>query len=370
MLGKIILTLLLMLGGGGFFLMRKKNMSVWILSYVYHRIKIFFLKKIDKPKEIYFCIMDHFEPMWNKPSRRIERLRVERWAREYPQIAKQYKDCEGNHPKYVFFYPIEEYRYEHLRCLAEICKKDIADVEIHLHHDNDNSANLEKTLIDFKNKLYYEHRLLRKDDSGEILFGFIHGNWALDNSRKDGRWCGVNDEISVLERSGCFADFTMPSAPDETQTKKINSIYYAEDNTLLPKSHNDGIDAMVNRKIPDHSLLCVQGPLALNWKKKKWFFFPKIENGELSYDNPPTSERIDYWIEQNIHVKGAEDHIFVKVYTHGAQESNMDMLLGGGLDTIFTYLDKKYNDGDNFRLHYVTAWGIYNKIKELECNSF
>ncbi|MBK8740376.1 MAG: hypothetical protein IPM02_13005 [Betaproteobacteria bacterium] len=74
------------------------------------------------------------------------------------------------------------------------------------------------------------------------MFAFIHGNWCLDNSRRDGRWCGVNNELRVLGELGCYADFTLPSAPSDTQTRKINSIYYANDDSTHPKSHDDGVD--------------------------------------------------------------------------------------------------------------------------------
>ena len=37
-------------------------------------------------------------------------------------------------------------------------------------------------------------------------FGFIHGNWCLDNSRADGRWCGLNNELILLRELGCYAD--------------------------------------------------------------------------------------------------------------------------------------------------------------------
>ena len=76
----------------------------------------------------------------------------------------------------------------------------------------------------------HRHGLLACDRrTGRPAYGFIHGNWALDNSRPDGRWCGVNNELDVLRETGCYADFTFPSAPSPTQPRKINSIYYAVD---------------------------------------------------------------------------------------------------------------------------------------------
>ena len=60
-------------------------------------------------------------------------------------------------------------------------------------------------------------------------FGFIHGNWALDNCRiEDGQnFCGVNDEITILQQEGCYADFTFPAWQCIAQPVQTNSIYYA-----------------------------------------------------------------------------------------------------------------------------------------------
>ncbi|MCA9398827.1 MAG: hypothetical protein KC618_03690, partial [Candidatus Omnitrophica bacterium] len=199
----------------------------------------------------------------------------------------------------------------------------------------------------------------------QVRFAFIHGNWALNNSRKDGRWCGVNNEAKVLREAGCYADFTYPSAPSDTQPGKINSIYYNTSNARQPKSHNKGIDAEVG-KFTEADLLIVQGPLTLNWKNRSRGVFPRIENGDLSGANPPTPERVDLWVRQHIHVKGKEDWVFIKVHTHGAPEKNAFTLLGDPMDTMFSYFEENYNDGTNYCLHYVCAREMYNIIKAAE----
>ena len=105
------------------------------------------------------------------------------------------------------------------------------------HHDNDTSDNLRNAIFEFKAKLHAKHdNLPINKNTNEIQYAFVHGDWALDNSRKDGKCCGVNDEISILAQTGCYADFTLPSAPSDAQTKTINSIYYAKDDPIKPKS--------------------------------------------------------------------------------------------------------------------------------------
>ena len=193
----------------------------------------------------------------------------------------------------------------------------------------------------------------------------IHGNWALNNSRKDGRWCGINDQSTLLVDAGCYADFTYPSAPDETQPTKINSIYYGCSSKDQPKGHNKGRDARVGQFVKN-GLLMMEGPLALNWRRRKMGILPSIENGDIAGSYLPTRDRVDLWIKQRISVKGKPDWIFVKVHCHGAPEKNADVLLGKPMDDMFSYLESEYNDGKQFVLHYVTAREMVNMVKAAE----
>lgn len=346
-------------------LLRKKNVHIWLGSYIIQNLNKKKFLTLKKPVHILFCFVDHFEPYWNKASKKIANERMNQWIMHYPEIARQYQDNYGNCPKHTFFYPEEQYQKDDIDRLSELCKMGFAEIEVHLHHNNDNSEDLKKKLENYKVQLA-SHGLLSRDKNGNIRYGFIHGNWALDNSRKNGRLCGVNNELLVLKETGCYADFTFPSAPDETQTRKINSIYYATDDPAAPKSHNTGIDVEVGRS-PSGDLMIIQGSLALNWQKRRWFVFPSIENGEVSFDNPPFPGRISLWATQYIHVKGRPDWIFIKVHTHGAQEDNIDFFFKkGAMKNLFDYLKNRYMDGYNYALHYLTAREFYNIIKAAE----
>ena len=343
--------------------MFNKNLHIWIGNYLMQGLRPPIARK--RPIDIMFCVADHFEPIWAKPDYQTECARVETWCARYPSLADRHRDADGIPHRHTFFYPEEEYRPEHLSALAKLCKSGYGEVEVHLHHDHDTPEGFVDKLSRFKNLLSEKHGLLCKGSDGEIQYGFIHGNWALNNSRKDGRWCGVNSELALLRETGCYADLTLPSAPSETQTAKINSLYYATDDPTRPKSHNTGIDLEVGRP-PTGDLLMIQGPLTLNFKRRKFGLLPKIENGEITGDNPATPQRADLWVNQHIHVKGREEWIFVKVHTHGAQEASFDALLGKPMDDLLSYLETKYNDGESYRLHYVTSREMYNIIKAAE----
>jgi hypothetical protein len=317
------------------------------------------------PITVVVAVCDHYEPGWGRPSIETERARVETWVRRYPEMARGHRDSWGRAPQHTFFFPEEEYRAEHLDRLAEMQRAGWGDVEVHLHHDADTSSALRGKLENFAHTLRERHGLLRDGPDGRPVYAFIHGNWALDNSSPDGRWCGVNDEITVLRDTGCYADFTFPSAPSWTQPPKINSIYYVTDDPAAPASHFHGVDVVAGGRTSG-DLLLVQGPLTLNWRSRKWGVLPRIENGELSGDAPPTPSRVDLWVRQHIHVAGRPDWIFVKLHTHGAQEGNFEALLGAPRQAMLSHLESAYNDGTRYRLRYATAREMYDIIKAAE----
>ncbi len=315
------------------------------------------------PRHLFVCICDHYEPYWDRVGHRLASERVAFWADNLPKVLDRHRDADGEIPKYDFFYPEEEFRPNLMASIAELCRHGYGEVNIHLHHHNDTSENTRATLIRFRDLLCDDYGLLSLNRETEgRCYGFIHGNWALDNSRPDGKFCGVNDEITILQETGCFADFTMPSAPCRTQTKKINSIYYAVDDPEKSKSHNDGTNAQVggNRK---EGLLMVQGPLGLRLSGRK----ACIENGELSHTNPPTAERISYWVRHGVSVVGQEQWTFVKLHTHGAQERVSRMMFPEGkLNFLYQNLIDHYNDGLQWNLHFVSSREMVNIIHAAE----
>ena len=319
----------------------------------------------DGPTHVMFCFVDHFEPRWGRADYATERARMKRWCEGYPRLCAGHRDADGRPPRHTFFFPEEEYRPEHMRDLVGLCSAGYGEIEIHLHHDGDTSEGLRAKLRGFTGTLAREFGALPVLPNGRPTWAFVHGNWALDNSRPDGRWCGVDDELTVLSEEGCYADFTLPSAPDATQTRTINSIYYATDDPARPKSHDRGTPVAVGGRAQGH-LMIVQGPLGLNWRWRKLGVLPRVENADVRRSSPPRPDRTDLWVRLGIHVRGRPEWTFVKVHTHGTQEHDMDTLLGPATDALFRDLETRYNDGERYVLHYVTAREMYNIIKAAE----
>lgn len=312
------------------------------------------------------CIADHFEPKFNGAAPDLADARVARWVREYPERFRGFQDSDGRPPRYSFFYPIDHYEPAHVEALAGLCRAGFGEIEVHLHHDDDTSENLRTTLLAHKEMMASRHGIETRDRvTGEKVYAFIHGDWALDNSRPDGRCCGVNDELDVLRETGCYADFTMPSYPSATQTRKINSIYYATDDPRKPKSHDQGIDVGADRA-PKDSLLLIQGPLALDWSRPKWGIFPRIENGCLQGNQPARIERVDAWLRAGVQVATRPDWYFVKLHTHGAPEGNQEALLGSPMVEFHEALARRSEGDPSFHYHYVTAREMVNLVKAAE----
>src|SRR5690606_3441268 len=119
--------------------------------------------------------------------------RVRAWRERYPRLASEYHDADGRPPRHTFFFPGEQYRPEYLDALAELAQDGFGEVEVNLHHDGDTAVTLESKLCDALER-FAAHGHLARDRDGRIRYAFIHGNWALANARRDGRWCGVDAE--------------------------------------------------------------------------------------------------------------------------------------------------------------------------------
>ena len=343
---------------------RSRHIAIWIGSYFRQDWRAPVPAGVTR--HLMFCFVDHYEPGWEQPSYETECARVARWSKEYPKLCEGLRDADGRAPIHTFFYPEEEYRREHLNALVDMCRMGIGEIEIHLHHDADTEAGLREKLSRFTEMLASRHDALPRDPvSGQPRWSFIHGNWALDNSHPDGTGCGVNNELIILREEGCYADFTMPAAPDPCQTSTINQIYYATDDPAKPKSHDKGRRVRVGDPA-EGDMMILQGPLGFMWGNRKFGVLPRIENADVRTSSPPTPTRIDAWVDTGIHVQGKPEWVFVKVHTHGTQERDMNTLLGAPMRKAFEYLGSRYNDGIDWKLHYVSAREMYNIVKAAE----
>ena len=333
--------------------LRKKNLHTWLRGYGRHLVRNALTPRVDGPRHVLFALCDHYEPLWAGADDATGLARVRTWRDDYPKLG-EFRDADGHPPRHSFFFPGEEYRPEFLDDLASLARAGLGEVEVHLHHDGDTEATLTEKLEDTLAKFAAHGHLSRRGEG--YAWAFIHGNWSLANGRPDKRWCGVDAELPLLWRLGCYADYTFPSAPDPCQSDMVNQIYWPTGDLSRRRSYDAGEPAKLGRSFDDR-LLMITGPLAL---VKKGRFGMRIENGALTGDDPPSAARVDSWIAQGIHVAGRPDWLFVKVHTHGAIEKAAQSLLGADGRAMHQHLTERYNDGTQWRLHYVTAREMYN----------
>lgn len=344
--------------------LRRRGMARWVVPYLMHPARRR-LPSADQDVHLLLCFADHYEPKWDRASPAVAQARVARWVEDYPKQMGRFRDSDGRPPRYTFFYPIEEYEPAYLDALGHLCRAGFGEVEVHLHHDADTPEGLHAKLVGFRDLLVERHGLLaRERHSGRVMYGFIHGNWALCNSRPDGCHCGVNEELDVLRETGCYADFTFPS-PDQTQPAMINSLYYARTLPGRPRSHERGLEIGTGSPPPD-SLLLVQGPLLFDWGDCKWGVLPHVENGCLQGGQPPSWRRVANWLRARVQVPARPDWFFVKLHAHGAAEDAHEVLLGEPMVRFHEDLARHARENPRFHYHYVTAREMYNLIKAAE----
>ena len=324
---------------------------LWIPGYLCDRLTH---QNRPAPARVWVAIADHWEPYWRNASDETARERVAVWRKHWPEIAARHADSSGGPPQYTFYYPQEEYRPEFLDQLAEMVRLRIADVDVHIHHNCEGEQNFMDRMGGFLETLVNRHGLLRQLE-GRTVFGFVHGNWALDNSRPDGKWCGLNNEITLLRDLGCYADFTMPSGNSPTQSRTVNRIYWVTDDPQRPRSYDRGV--AVKKGAPGSGdLLMIPGPFGLRWAER---LMPRLETGEIAYQDLPTRYRVGRWLELAPRIG---DDLFIKLYSHGAQERNSAaLLLNGGLDRLFTLLEEECQ-ARNCHLHYATTWQMRQAV--------
>jgi len=335
-----------------------------------------FVRRRPRPTHILFCLTDHYEPGTGQVDPQAEKARVTELLMKYPALADAHADASGRPPRRTWFFPPHYHRRGNLRELVSLCQRGYGEIEFHLHHGKtapDTAEGLRRT-IELSLRDYSRFGIFGTE-AGTKRYGFIHGDYALNNSLPGGRWCGVDEELAILRETGCYADFTFPSC-NASNPRQINGIYYADVSLQRPKSYATGTPvragaapragAMEPTGDAGHlgaalrpGLLMIQGPVRPVWMEGRLTF------GDVISDHrPPTKRLIDAWIATSIHVSGRPDWVIVKAHTHGAP--NAAVVLGDPMHQAFTHLETAYNDGSSYVLHYVTARELYNIIRAAE----
>lgn len=338
----------------------------WLARYPFERGKSFLERTAFEKKHVIFTIADHFEPSWSADGLLdvdAQRRRLDDYYKLARATGEAISDSDGTKFRHTNFYPAEQYDFQILEKMAQMQSEGLGEVEIHLHHGvekPDTAENLRKSLVEFRDTLAEEHLCLSRFDGDlQPKYAFVHGNLALANSA-GGRFCGVDEEMQILRETGCYADMTLPSAPDESQVPVINQIYECGLPLTAKMPHRTGRRAEVFGNKPQLPLIFT-GPLVFNWTRRvKGLPVPRIDDGALAQNQPMNSARFKRWLSANVTVKGRTDWIFVKLYCHGFFDYDQKASIGEDARRFFGEIIENGEKNDAYKVHFASAREAFN----------
>jgi hypothetical protein len=341
----------------------------WLLRYPFwrtHELVRRLTEESAQQQHLIFVIANHFEPGWSDDGTILDlstqQRRLEDWCEQARLIGEAVRDHDGTSFRHTNFYPAEQYHRPLLDRMAALQAAGLGEVEIHLHHgveQPDTAENTRRVLLEFRDALAQEHKCLsRMGDEGQPMYAFVHGNWALANSAR-GRCCGVDSEMQILAETGCYADLTLPSAPDISQVARINAIYQCGHSLTEAKPHRNGPSVRVGAqtKLP----VIFTGPLAFDWgRRRKGVPVPRLDNGALTARYPPTLERLNRWSATRIGVKGRPEWVFIKLYCHGFFDEDQPAMIGDEMKRFLSEVLELAERTRRFKLHFASAREMFN----------
>src|SRR6266542_2745639 len=275
-------------------------------------------------------VANHFEPSWDERMGKValatQLARVDEWCEQARATGDVTRDCDGTPFRHTYFYPAEQYH---------------------------------RPLVEFRDLLSEEHRCLsRLDGVGQPRYAFVHGNLALANSM-GGRCCGVDSEMRILAETGCYADLTLPAAPLQPQTPRINALYQCGRPLDEPVPHRTGKNLRVGAKITSPVLLT--GPLVFDWtRRRRGLPAPRIDDGAMTASYPLTPERLRRWRGAGICVHGRPEWIFIKLYCHGFFTNDQAATIGEPAQWFLQETLEWADRDGRFKIHFATAREAFN----------
>jgi hypothetical protein len=334
----------------------------WLARYPFWRLQQTFRSVQSEPKikHVVLLVANHFEPGVGPDA--IERMK--HWNKLARDTGDSIRDHDSTPFRHTNFYPAEQYDKAVVDMMAELQADGYGEVEIHLHHGvdaPDTADNTRRALIEFRDILASEHKCLSREKGDQTpRYGFVHGNWALANS-SGGRFCGVDSEMQILQDTGCYGDFTLPSVPYQSQVPRINAIYECGRplNTRAPHRSGKNVSVGSTPQLP----LIFTGPLVFNWKRRIYGLpVPRVDDGALQENYPLNLDRFYRWCDAHISVEGRPDWVFVKLYSHGFFTWDQDIMIGEQLKRFMGEVLELADRTGKFKIHFASTREAYNMV--------
>ncbi len=334
----------------------------WLVSYPAWRARLLVnrLGASTAQQHLIFLVANHFEPATTSEGL----IELEKWCNLAQNTGNAVRDHDGTPFRHTNFFPAEQYERRRLEMIANLQAEGFGEVEVHFHHgvdEPDTAENTRRILQDFRDVLAEEHRCLSRVNAEDSpKYGFVHGNWALANSA-GGRFCGVDSEMAILAETGCYADFTLPSAPDRSQVARINAIYQCDNPLTEARPHRSG----PGLKVGDKPILPIifTGPLVFDWSRRvRGLPIPRIEDGALAQNYPLTLHRFENWRRAHIGVDGGPEWHFIKLFSHGFFAWDQDIMIGEQLKRFMGEVMELAEQTGRFKIHFASAREAYNMV--------
>lgn len=355
------------------FLTKLKWSLPWLSRYPFWRVRTMLRSMRDDgaTQHLMVIVANHFEPSWKDDNSfcdlNTQARRIKSWVKQARATGAQLRDHDGTPFRHTYFYPGEQYHRPLLEMLADLEAEGLGEVEIHLHHGVERPDTADRTrraLVEFRDLLAEEHQCLsREDGDPRPRYAFIHGNLALANSM-GGRCCGVDNEMEILAETGCYADLTLPAAPQKAQALMINAIYQCGRPLNERAPHRTGRRLRVGAQV--RLPIILTGPLVLDWRLRASGLptlpRPRLDDGALTSKYPVDAERLNRWRNTRITVEGRPDWIFIKLYCHGFFKGDQEATLGPSMLRFWAETIESADRDGRFKIHFVTAREAFNIV--------
>ncbi|HWS87157.1 MAG TPA: hypothetical protein VN282_09350 [Pyrinomonadaceae bacterium] len=320
----------------------------------------------EGPLHLVVTVANHFEPAWSERGGFLpldeQRRRLDEWCRVARATGAAVRDVDGTPFRHTNFYPAEQYHAPLLDTMAALQGEGFGEVEVHLHHgveSPDTESNLRRALVEFRDLLAEEHGCLSREEAGgQPKYAFVHGNLALANSA-GGRFCGVDAEMRVLAETGCYADMTLPAAPQQPQVPRLNAVYECGRPLEEAVPHRSGPSLRVGRR-PQLPVIFT-GPLVFIWSRRiKGLPVPRIDDGVLAANYQTDFRRLERWAGARVAVRGRPEWVFLKLYCHGFFTHDQNACIGEGARRFWSEALEESERTGRYRIHFASAREAFN----------
>jgi hypothetical protein len=167
--------------------------------------------------------------------------------------------------------------------------------------------------------------------------------------------------MQILADTGCYADFTLPSAPDRSQVPRLNDIYQCGHPLTEARPHRSG----PGLRIGDDPTLPVifTGPLVFDWTRRlRGLPVPRLEDGALAENYPLSLGRLNRWRNAHISIEGQPEWTFIKLYSHGFFEWDQDAMIGEQMKRFMSEAMEFGEKTGQFKICFASAREAFNMV--------